>query len=277
MKLTVLIDNNTLIDRYLVGEPGVCYLIEADERRILFDTGYSAAFIDNAQTLGIDLLSLDGIVLSHGHNDHSWGLQHLIQYYDRCGRSPSRPLPIHAHPAAFRPKKVGTLSIGAMLSADGLPAWLALHASTGPTQVTEHLLFLGEIPRNNDFEAKTPVGETLDGHGQTIDDFVLDDSALVHIGAEGLVIVTGCSHAGICNIVDHAIRVTGEHRVRAVIGGFHLQQAAPAVLDPTCSYFAQKPDTDLYPCHCTDLAAKISLAGASCLHEVGVGLELEFA
>ncbi|WP_126475195.1 MBL fold metallo-hydrolase, partial [Klebsiella pneumoniae] len=69
MRLTVLVDNNTLIDRYLIGEPGVSYLIEYDGQKILFDTGYSDVFLKNAQTLKIDLTSIDSIVFSHGHND----------------------------------------------------------------------------------------------------------------------------------------------------------------------------------------------------------------
>ena len=73
MRLTVLVDNNTLIDRYLLGEPGVCYLIEVDDVRVLFDVGYSDIFLRNAQLLGVDLLQLDYLVLSHGHLDHTWG------------------------------------------------------------------------------------------------------------------------------------------------------------------------------------------------------------
>lgn len=71
MRLTVLVDNNTLIDRYLIGEPGVSYLIEYDGQKILFDTGYSDVFLKNAQTLKIDLTSIDSIVFSHGHNNHT--------------------------------------------------------------------------------------------------------------------------------------------------------------------------------------------------------------
>ena len=79
LSLSVLVDNNTLIDRYFLGEPGLSILIETGDRRILFDTGYSDAFIRNAETMGIDLLDLDYVVLSHGHLDHTWGLVHLVQ------------------------------------------------------------------------------------------------------------------------------------------------------------------------------------------------------
>ena len=81
MKLTVLMDNNTLIDRYFLAEPGVSYLVEVDGKRILFDVGYSDAFITNARKLAIDLLDVDFVVLSHAHLDHTWGLIPLIRLY----------------------------------------------------------------------------------------------------------------------------------------------------------------------------------------------------
>ena len=81
MKLTVLVDNNTLIDRYFLAEPGVAYYIEIGATKILFDTGYSDIFLKNASRMGIDLLDIDILVLSHAHLDHTWGLQHLIQAF----------------------------------------------------------------------------------------------------------------------------------------------------------------------------------------------------
>lgn len=74
MKLTVLVDNNTYIDQYYLGEPGVSYFIEDCGIRILFDTGYSDVYVRNAKKMGIDLSELDAVVLSHGHNDHTGGL-----------------------------------------------------------------------------------------------------------------------------------------------------------------------------------------------------------
>lgn len=112
MQLTVLVDNNTLIDRYLVGEPGVSYLIEHDGQKILFDTGYSDVFLQNAQTLQIDLTTIDSIVLSHGHNDHTWGLNHLTQHYDRLNFTPERKINLVCHPDALNPKYFDAKSIG---------------------------------------------------------------------------------------------------------------------------------------------------------------------
>ena len=79
--MTVLMDNNTLIDRYFLAEPGVSYLIEVDGKKILFDVGYSGAFITNARKLAIDLLDVGFVVLSHAHLDHTWGLIPLVRLY----------------------------------------------------------------------------------------------------------------------------------------------------------------------------------------------------
>ena len=123
MKLTVLIDNNTLIDRYFVGEPGVSYLIEDEGKKILFDVGYSDAFITNARKLSINLLDVDFVVLSHGHLDHTWGLIPLIRLHTegtiegRDGRRPS----LVAHPLALSAKTRGSLAqIGSLLSEERL-------------------------------------------------------------------------------------------------------------------------------------------------------------
>ena len=78
LKIKVLVDNNTFIDRYFTGEPGFCLWLEEGGKKILFDTGYSGAFIQNANLMGIDLLKVDDVVLSHGHYDHTWGMTHLI-------------------------------------------------------------------------------------------------------------------------------------------------------------------------------------------------------
>ena len=112
MKLTVLIDNNTLIDRYFLGEPGVSYLIETDGKKILFDIGYSDAFIINARKLSIDLQSVNFIVLSHGHLDHTWGLIPLIRLYTEAlieGLHAKKPTLV-THPLTLSSRTYGDLT-----------------------------------------------------------------------------------------------------------------------------------------------------------------------
>ena len=108
------------------------------------------------------------------------------------------------------------------------------------------------------------------------DDFVLDDSALAYISDNGLVIITGCSHAGICNIIEHAKKVCNEEKVYDVIGGFHLLNPSPNKLNNTVEYFKKCQPHAIYACHCTDLHSKIHLARVTNVKEVGVGLVLEY-
>ena len=178
MQLTVLVDNNTLIDRYLVGEPGVSYLIEHDGQKILFDTGYSDVFLQNAQTLQIDLTTIDSIVLSHGHNDHTWGLNHLTQHYDRLNFTPERKINLVCHPDALNPKYFDAKSIGINYRFDQNDLFFDKICSKKPYPLTENIIFLGQIPRDNKFEMLTPVGQTVDDNGEITDDYVIDVSGL---------------------------------------------------------------------------------------------------
>ena len=103
---------------------------------------------------------------------------------------------------------------------------------------------------------------------------MLDDSAIVYKGKEGLFIITGCSHSGICNIIEQAKKVCEDERISAVIGGFHLFEDDER-LQKTISYLKENQIRDLYPCHCVSLKAKTAMADELNIHEVGVGLKLE--
>ena len=279
MKLTVLVDNNTLIDRYFIGEPGVSYYLQTDGKQFLFDTGYSDAFLQNARKMGLDLRNLDSVIISHGHLDHSWGLPHLIRIFTEAGfeGQPIKKPRLIAHPAAFQAKSLGNLSeINSLIPASSLARHFDLKLQKEPLWLTENLVYLGEIPRLNDFEALTPIGkvELLDGEFQ--DDFIQDDTALAFKTPQGIVLIAGCAHAGICNTLEYAKALTEDSRVLDVIGGFHLQAASDQQLSKTVRYMQNLHPTALHACHCTDLSAKIALAGSAPLHEVGVGLELIF-
>lgn len=245
MKLTVLVDNNTTIDRYFLGEPALSFLIEDGEERVLFDAGYSDAFVQNAAKLGVDLTRITQIVLSHGHDDHTRGL-----------------------PALF--------AIGMPYSAEALAERVDLRLVRTPQRISEHLIFLGEIPRTLDFEASYAMGERLrDGIWEP--DLISEDSALVYESTDGLFIITGCSHSGICNIIEYAKRVCGESRILGVIGGFHLF-ADDKRLAQTVDHLAAQNMTHAYPCHCVSLVAKAKMLSAGLpVEEVGVGMTIEIA
>ncbi len=144
-----------------------------------------------------------------------------------------------------------------------------------PYWLTDNIVFLGEIERKNDFEGKVAIG-TYEENGVKKSDYVFDDSALVYKSSEGLVIITGCSHAGICNIVDYAKKICEEERIVDIIGGFHLLNPEHDILEKTVEYFRCLDIKKVHACHCTDLKSKIELSRAVDIQEVGVGMTLEY-
>ena len=278
MKLTVLCDNHTLIDRYFLGEPGLSFLIEDQGKRILFDAGYSDVFVKNAAKAGEDLLNLDYIALSHGHLDHTWGLVPLILAHQEASaeKKPCRVTTLVAHPQALEEKQDEDGSpIGSLLNAEILSRHFPLKLTRKPLALTENLIFLGEIPRTNTFENQKPVGFQIKDNKKE-PDLLPDDTALVYKGAEGLVIITGCAHAGICNILDYAREVCKEVKIHAIIGGFHLLSPSPSLLAETLEFLKEAGVRTMYPCHCTDLTSIFALSQVAPVSQMGAGLVLQF-
>lgn len=271
LSLTILCDNNTKIDNYLYGEPGLSFWIECGGKRILFDTGYSDVFIKNAALLRIDLTQTDMLVYSHGHNDHTWGTHALVALFDRMGTA-AKPRLV-AHPRVFENKASDGHIIGTMMRAEALSNYFDVTLSAEPLELAPGLWWLGEIPAS--VTRRAAVGH-IDECGAQHPDFCVDDSALAYKGRGGLVIITGCSHSGICNIVEQARNVTGEERIADIIGGMHLLGRPASELDSIAAYFKSAGVRALRPCHCTDMAAKAALARTFPVAECGAGTKLEF-
>jgi len=233
MRLIVLNDE---VAGICPAEHGLSFLIEAD-RRILFDTGPSEIFKNNALKLGVDLEDIYAIVLSHGHWDHGNGLKFIKGKKLIC------------HPECFtkRYRKKDNSYIGLPITMKEATDAFELMLSKEPYNVSNNVIFLGEIPRRNNFEAKSTVFTLADGK----DDFVMDDSALVVKSDRGLIIIAGCSHAGICNIIEHAKKVTEIKKVYAVIGGFHLREVDDITLK-TIAYLKKQNIELVYPSHCVN-------------------------
>ena len=265
MKLTVLTENTTRIDNYFLGEPGLCYHLQVDGKNILFDTGYSDVFVRNGEAMGIDLRQLDAIVFSHGHNDHTGGLAYLP--------SEVKNIPVYAHPDTFLPKRYNGDFIGSPLSETQLSARFQLSLTSAPVSLTERLLFLGEIPDKNEFECRMPIGERLKNQIWE-PDFVSEDSVLVYRGKEGLTIITGCSHSGICNITEYAKEICKETRIHGIIGGFHLMEMTPKV-KRTANYLKIQHPKLLYPSHCTCFHSRAAIDREIPIRELCVGDVLE--
>lgn len=278
MKLTVLTDNNILQSQNFLAEHGLSFYIESEGKKILFDCGYSDVFLKNAFKMGINLLDLDYIIFSHGHYDHTWGLAHYLPFYVSAikqGKEVKRPT-ILTHPETFSEKfEEKTGEIGFLISIEKLKKVFDVELTDKPFKITEKLTFLGEIPRENDFEAKVPLAKVLK-NGKYKDDYIIEDSALVYKTDEGLSIITGCSHSGICNIIEYAKKVYNKNEISKVIGGFHLIKPSEEKMNKTINYLKAQNIKELYPCHCTDFTAKVQLAKNLNTKPAGIGLNLSF-
>lgn len=203
----------------------------------------------------------------HGHNDHTNGLKYLTQVIDLSH------VEVISHPHCFCPKTEGGEWIGAPYSATEMETLCRYRPSVSPRALSDELLFLGEIPSSNDFEKRNGIGQiNIDGKWHT--DYNMDDTALVYKGEEGLFIITGCSHSGICNIAAYARKVLNENTIAGIIGGFHLLTENDP-LDKTIRYLMHSNVTSLYPCHCVSLKAKCKMSEMLNLTEVGAGLQIE--
>ncbi len=260
MKLFVLTENTAGSD--FLAEHGLSYFIEYDGKKILFDTGHSKVYLKNAMKLGINLqIDTDIIVLSHGHWDHGDGLQYINNKS------------LLTHPSAFikRYHKNDTENIGLKLHKKELERNFNLITTDKPFRITSNIIYLGEIPRLNDFEAQSTSFVDEDGN----EDFVSDDSALAVIKDNVLVIITGCSHSGICNIVEYAKKVCGIDQVEAVIGGFHLKKN-DLQTKKTIQYFKDQKIEKVFPSHCTELPALTALFNSFGTTQVKTGMEFKF-
>ncbi len=235
MVVSTLTDNNA--GGHTQAEHGLSYLIEHDGKKVLFDTGQSDMFLKNSGFMEIDLSGLDIIILSHGHFDHGNGLEYLSGGKLLC------------HPGCFikRFRKADHSYIGLKNSKDELAEKFTLITSSTPYQISEKIIFLGEIPRKTDFESKS-TSFLLD---ESIPDFVMDDSAIALLLDEGLFVITGCGHAGIVNTLEHAKKVTGENTIYGIMGGFHLKKADNQTKE-TIVYLQKNRVVHVYPSHCTD-------------------------
>ena len=263
MKLTLLTDNHTYIDRYFLGEPAFSCWIEAEGRRFLLDTGYSDVFLRNAGQLGLPVEALDAVILSHGHNDHTGGLEPL------CAALGERRPELIAHPGVFEPRYDGGAAVGCPVPREKLERHFALHLTREPLWLTERLVFLGEVPELA--EPRQAVGTLADGSP----DRCLDDSALAWAGRKGAYLITGCSHSGLRNLMAYALEVTGCEKIAGILGGFHLLKL-DALARRTVADLARRQVEELWPCHCTAFSVRAELARYLNVNEAGVSLTLNW-
>jgi 7,8-dihydropterin-6-yl-methyl-4-(beta-D-ribofuranosyl)aminobenzene 5'-phosphate synthase len=223
-------------------------------RSVLFDFGFSehgAAF--NADALGVNLSTVEALVLSHGHMDHFGGLKQLSK---RVGK---QNLELVLHPAAFRKSRYIKVTEQFKIRLPSLTrekiegAGISVILSQEPkTMLDESLLFLGEIPKRTGFEKGFPR-MYYEEEGKEKWDPIEEDTAIVaHVKEKGLVILSGCAHSGIINTVHYAREVTGVKPVFAVMGGFHLTGADfEPIIEPTTQALKEFDPQYIVPTHCT--------------------------
>lgn len=269
MQVTVLVENSVGRTLPIFGEHGLSLWVEYEGRKVLFDTGQRGAVVSNAALLGIDLKAVDAVVLSHGHSDHTGGLREVLEFI-------GRKVPVYAHPDLFAPHRVSSpwdRYVGVPFAREELEAAGAEFVWVRePRELFPGFWLSGEVPRKTAFEKGDPR-MYLVRDGERVQDPVLDDLSIFAQTQRGLVVLLGCAHAGLVNIVEHARAVTGSAKVAAIIGGTHLGPANAEQLAETETYLEKLGLELLAANHCTGLpvAAHLAARFGSCFRFAPAG------
>ncbi|HEY33523.1 MAG TPA: MBL fold metallo-hydrolase [Dehalococcoidia bacterium] len=254
IQITTLSENTA--NYGFLGEWGLSILVETDEVRVLMDTGLSFTAAHNARVMEMDLSTVDRIVLSHGHADHTGGLRDVL--------SLTGDVEIIAHPDIWVEKY--TKRRGGIERSIRFPSLREELESLGarfnltrePVYITENILTTGEIPMVTGYEE-------IDSHlfvkegGELKSDPLADDLALIINADFGLVVILGCAHRGIINTLRHARNLTGKELVYAVIGGTHLIGASEERMERTIADLREMGIQRLGVSHCTGFPASARL------------------
>ena len=259
-----------------IAERGLSIMVEADGLRVLVDTGLSFSAVHNAQLMGIDLSTIDCIVLSHGHADHTGGLRDVLKIKGE--------VEVIAHPDIWVPKYVRRDG-EPQEQYNGMPFTRQELESRGarfklvrePVHITEQLMTTGEIPMSSGYE-EIEKNLFVKKAGKLHPDPLADDLALIVDTDFGLVVILGCAHRGIVNTLRHAQNLTGTELVYAAVGGTHLSRASEERLEKTIADLREIGIQRLGVSHCTGFRASTRLAqefeGVFFLNNAGTKLTL---
>ncbi|AHF79791.1 MBL fold metallo-hydrolase [Thermococcus paralvinellae] len=273
-RIYTLVEDYSGYESPFLGHHGISFLIEHRGKRILFDVGQSEKpILYNMDILGLELESIDYIFLSHCHYDHTGGLLGMLKVI-------KKRISVIAHPLIFRRHFITEpylRHVGIPFSKEEIEKFAELYLVDEPFQIIEDIYSTGEIRKREDFEKVALELYTLE-NGKLVRDELLDDMSLVIKTSQGLVVVSGCSHAGIVSIIKRAIEITGIKKVRAVIGGFHLIDVSSERIKQTVKAFQELGVEEVYTGHCTGLKAEAEFLKAygDRFHKLHSGLVIEF-
>jgi 7,8-dihydropterin-6-yl-methyl-4-(beta-D-ribofuranosyl)aminobenzene 5'-phosphate synthase len=255
IKIKTLAENTA--ENGFLAEWGLSMCIETDGLKVLFDTGAGVAAVHNASLLGVDLSTIDKMVLSHGHHDHTGGLRDVLALM-------RKDMEIVAHPDIWA-AKYGRRQDREWFA--GLPFRRELLESLGarfnltrePVRLSDRILTTGEIPLVTDYE-EVDTGLFDRKTGEMLPDELKDDLAMVIDAEYGLVVILGCAHRGIVNTLKHAQKITGKELIYAAIGGTHLLNATAERWKKTARDLKAMGLQYLGASHCTGFGASAYLA-----------------
>lgn len=270
LKITQLVEN-TVNGPGLLGEHGNSFFIEADDYKLLFDTGQGLTLRHNSERLDIPVKSIQSIVVSHGHYDHMGGLTDAL---DMTG-----PIDLYLHPEALGEKfNRNGRDIGAPMT-----DVTNIHSQTReiiytskPTEITTGIHVTGEIPRKHVIE--DTGGPFYIDQERIHSDSLVDDQALFIETLQGVVVLLGCGHSGVINTLEYVQALTGGKPIRAVIGGMHLLNATAERLAFTGDALDHLSIPYLAPNHCTGVNAICYYQNrfTGCVHASHVGSRHHF-
>jgi len=249
-QVTVLCENTVPVPG-LIGEHGFAALVETPDDTFLFDTGQGFGLVANALRLKKDLQKVSRVVLSHGHFDHTGGLLAFLGVHGPCD--------IVAHPDVllerFRLMPMGPEEKPVSIGLPWREAYLVTRGArfkweTSCKEIGPGVWISGEVPRKTPFETGDPKFKLKSADGWVQDPF-RDDYSLALQTGRGLVVILGCAHAGLINILNHFTAHTGENRIHAVLGGTHLGFSPPRQLEKTIEAVRDYHVERIAVSHCT--------------------------
>ena len=241
-----------------IGEWGFCALIEVDGRKILFDTGARPeTVLTNITELKIDLSDVTELFISHNHQDHTGG---LVRLQEALSSKNQKALSVaHIGAGAFypRPRAMGDNTASYMITAGKQfeAAGGKFISYESPKEIYPGVWITGPVPRVNTERNWSGQGKMVLPNGDIVEDIIPEDQSLVFNTEQGLVIVSGCGHAGIVNTMEYAQKFTGKPVVNTLIGGFHLFNLTDEKITWTSSKMKEYGVKNFIGAHCTGINA----------------------